>query len=259
MARIPLLSGSRLLIVGAPDDAVVIHPPPPPPQSIVDVPAAVREAFRFPLDGPALDRVVPRGGRVTLVVEQPAMPLPGAPVDPRRDAIAATVEELRRLGVPDERQTILVASGLARRPHGKELSSLVSVRFARSFRGSVVVHDVEDEGLVELGEVGGVPLRASPSLVEADAVVTVTAAETVLHGGPAALLAAGGREALRAAGAESLVQTSGSSGWQLALALEQALAARVPLMGLSLALGPLRVAEAAYGYPYDPGSLERIF
>ena len=258
MPRIPLLSGSRLLIVSAPDDAVIVSPPAPPAASIVDVPAAVREAFRFPLDGPTLDHVVPRGGRVTLVVEQAALPLPGAPIDPRREAIAATVDELRRLGVRDERQTILVASGLARRPRRKELSALVSARFARTFHGEMVVHDVEDEGLVDLGEANGVPLRASRALVEADAVVIVTAAETVLHGGPAALLAAGGAEALRAANAESLLQTRGSSGWELALAMERELGARVPLLGLSLTLDRLRVAEAAYGYPYDPASLERI-
>jgi hypothetical protein len=256
--RIPLLSGSRLLIVSAADDAVVVSPPPPPAHAVVDVPAAVREAFRFPLDGPSLERVVTRGGRVTLVVEQETLPLPGAPIDPRRHAIEATVGELKRLGVPEERQTILVASGLARRPRRKELARLVSARFARTFRGEVVVHDVEDEALVHLGDVGGVPLRAARALVETDAIVVVTAAETVLHGGPAALLGAGGPEALRAANAESLVRPARSSGWQLALAMERELAARVPLVGLSLALDRLRVAEAAYGYPYDPGSLERI-
>lgn len=258
MPRIPLLSGSRLLVVSAPDDAVILTPPAPPTHAIVDVQAAVRDAFRFPLDGPSLEHVVKRGGRVTLVVEQAAMPLPGAPVDPRRQAIATTVEELRRLGVPDENQTILVASGLARRPRRKELGALVSARFARSFHGEVVVHDVEDEGLVDLGSSGGVPLRASPRLVETDAVVAITAAETVLHGGPAALLAAGGREALRAANAESLLETGGSSGWDLALAMERALAERVPLVGLSLTLDRLRVADTAFGYPYDPASLERI-
>src|SRR5204863_5879491 len=77
-------------------------------------------------------------------------------------------------------------------------------------------------------------------------------------GGPAALLAAGGAEALRAANAESLLQTSGSSGWELAVAMERQIAARVPVIGLSLTLDRLRVAEAAYGYPYDPASLERI-
>lgn len=258
MPRIPLLSGSRLLVVSAPDDAVILTPPAPPPHAIVDVHAAVRDAFRFPLEGPSLERVLARGGRVTLVVEQATLPLPGAPVDPRRQAIATTVEELRRLGVRDEKQTILVACGLARRPRRKELAGLVSARFARSFHGEVVVHDVEDEGLVELGSWDGVPLRASRALVETDAVVTITAAETVLHGGPAALLAAGGREALRAANAESLLQTGGSSGWELALAMERALAKRVPLIGLSLTLDRLQVAETAYGYPYDPASLERI-
>jgi len=258
MPRIPLLSGSRLLIVSAPDDAVVVSPPPPPAHAVVDVPAAVREALRFPLDGPALERVVTRGGRVTLVVEQETLPLPGAPVDPRRHAIEATVGELKRLGVPEERQTILVASGLARRPRRKELARLVSARFARTFRGEVVVHDVEDDDLVHLGDLDGVPLRAARPLVQTDAVVVVTAAETVLHGGPAALLAAGGPEALRAANAESLVQPAGSSGWDLALAMERELAGRVPLLGLSLALDRLRVADAAYGYPYDQASLERI-
>ena len=160
--------------------------------------------------------------------------------------------------MPDEKQTILVACGLARRPRRKELAALVSPQFARTFHGEVVVHDVEDEGLVELGAADGVPLRAAQALVETDAVVTVTAAESVLHGGPAALLAAGGAEALRAANADSLLQTSGSSGWQLALAMERAVAARVPVIGLSLTLDQVRVAETAYGYPYDPASLERI-
>ena len=72
--RIPLLSGSRLLIVSAPDDAVVLTPPAPPQSTIVDVPTAVREALRFPLQGPALDRLVTRGGRVTIVVEQADAP-----------------------------------------------------------------------------------------------------------------------------------------------------------------------------------------
>src|SRR5204862_43552 len=139
----------RLLIVSAPDDAVVLTPPQPPTHSIVDVPAAVREALRFPLDGPALDRVVTRGAHVTVVVEQASLPLPGAPVDPRRQAIETTV-------------------------------------------------------------------------------------------------------------AESRLQTGGSGGWGLAVALERQRAARVPVIGLSLALDRLRVAEAADGYPSGPASLERI-
>jgi Lactate racemase N-terminal domain len=255
--RIPLLSGTRLVVVNAPDDAVVITPP-PPERSVSDVGAAVRDALRFPLAGAPLEGLVPRGGRVTIVVEPPSLPLPGAPIDPRRDAIAAAVTELRRIGVPDSRQTILVSAGLARRPGRRDVEALVRPMFARGFHGAVNVHDAEDPALVELGRLEGVPLRAARPLVEADAVVVVTAAESVLHGGPAALLAAGGPEALRAGGAVSLLETGGSSGWQLALELERLVGARVPLIGVSLTLDQPRVSETVYGYPYERQSLERI-
>ncbi len=257
MPRIPLLAGSRLVIVSAPDDAVVVTPPAPQP-SVSDVSAAVRDALRFPLAGPPLEGLVPKGGRVTILVEPPSLPLPGAPLDARRDAIAATVAELRRIGVPDSRQTILVASGLARRPGRRDVEALVRPGFARGFHGSVEVHDAEDPELLELGGADGIPLRVARALVEADAAVVVTAAESVLHGGPAALLSAGGPEALRQAGAVSLLETGGSRGWQLALELERLVGARVPLVGVSLTLDQPRVAETIYGYPYDRDALERI-
>jgi Lactate racemase N-terminal domain len=256
--RIPLLSGSRLLIVNADEDAQILRPPAPTAEPIADVRAAVRDALRFPLAGDPLEAQVPRAGRVTVVAELPSLPLPGTAHDPRREAIAATVAELRRCGVADERQTILVAGGLARRAGRKELETLVSPRFALDFRGDVLVHDVEDPELVELGEAAGAPLRANRALVETDAVVIVTAAETLLHGGPAALLAAGGREALRAAQADSLLETRGSKGWQLALELERALGRRVPVLGVSLALDAPRPSGALQGYPHDAEALDRF-
>ncbi len=256
--RVPLLSDSRLVVVAAPDDAVVVSPPPPPRDVVVDVGAAVREALRFPLAGDPLEAIVSPTARVTVVAEVPSLPLPSAPLDPRREALAATVGELRRLGVADFRQTILVAAGLARRPSRREVEALVPPPFAREFRGSVRVHDAEDPSLAELGAVDDVPLRVDRTLVETDAVVVVTAAESVLHGGPAALLAAGGPEALRAAGAQSLLRPSGSAGWRLALELERLLGGWVPLIGVSLTLHQPRLAEAVHGYPYDPASLERI-
>jgi len=96
------------------------------------------------------------------------------------------------------------------------------------------------------------------ALVETDLVVVVTAAESVLHGGPAALLAASGADAQRAAGAYSLLETAASQGWHLALAVERALARRVPLLGVSLVLNHPDAAGPARGYPYDPEASERI-
>jgi hypothetical protein len=253
-----LLSGTRLLIVDAPDDAVVLAPPEPEPQAITDVGAAVRDAVRFPLSGTPLAGIVPRGGRATIVTDVPALPLPSAPVDARRAAIGAAVQELRNLGVPDERQTILVTAGLGRRPGRRELDRLFAPAFARAFYGNVRVHDVEDPGLVELESHEGQPLPIASELVDTDVVVCVSAAETVVHGGPGVLLACGGPAAQRAADTPSLLEPSGSPGWRSALAVEEALARRVPLLGISLALDQPRIADTAFGYPYDPLAAERI-
>ena len=257
MPRVPLLSGTRLVIANAPDDAFVLRPP-PPGEAVADVGAAVRDAIRFPLDGPSLESLVRRRTRATIVVEPPSLPIPGSPTDPRQLAIGAVVDELERLGIPSGYQTILLASGLGRRSAQRELSGLVTPELARRFHGRVVVHDVENPELVTLDDSSRPPMRVNPALVETDLVVVVSAAESVLHGGPAALLAAAGGDAQRAAGAYSLLETAASQGWHLALALERALAERVPLMGVSLVLNQPEFAGALRGYPYYDDALERI-
>jgi hypothetical protein len=258
LPRLPLLAGSRVQIVNAPPDAVVLRPP-PPVEAVADVGAAVRDALRFPLSGPPLSALATRGGRATILVELPSLPLPGAQHDPRQEAIAATARELEQVGVPVERQRILVAGGLQRRPGRRELATIVSPHFALAFRGQVDVHDAEDPALVEIGSAGDIPLRAHRALLETDVVVVVTAAETVLHGGPAALLAAGGPEALRAAAeSPSLLESRRSPGWQLALAAERALAARVPLIAASLTLDHPRLQGAVRGYAWDERAVERL-
>jgi len=274
--RVPLLFGSRLVVVDVPDEAVVLRPPPPGDQ-VADVRAAVRDALRFPLAGEPLEALVTRGGRATIVVEPPSLPLPAVLHDPRQDALAAASAELERAGVPTERQTLLVATGLMRRPQQRDLETLgavsptfarrfrgtvaihdVSPTFARRFRGTVAIHDAEDPELVELEPSGQTPLSVHPALVDTDLVVTVSAAETVLNGGPALLLGAGGPQALRAATAYSLLETGASQGWQLAVQLERRLSGRVPVIGASLVLDQPRVFGAARGYPYDPAASERI-
>jgi lactate racemase len=252
VTRVPLLSGSRLAVADVPEGGAVLRPP-PPGEAIDDVGAAVAEALRFPLAGEPLASLVRTGGTATVVVEQPTLPIPSVVEDPRQAAIAATADELARLGV--ERTTILVAGGLHRRTSPRGIGLLVAPEFRRRFRGSVVVHDAEADDLVELGRLGNTPVAVNRALVETDLVVTVTAAETVLNGGPSALLKACGRQALRAAGAVSLLETSASQGWRLAVEVERLLAARLPVTGVSLALNLPRVLG---GYPYAEESLERV-
>jgi hypothetical protein len=255
--RIPILSGSQITVVNAPDDAVVLRPP-PPSEAIADVGAAVRDALRFPLSGAPLEALVTRGGKATIVVEPPELPIPSAANEPRREAIAATIAELERLGVQSERQTILVAGGLNRRAGPRELETLVEPHSARRFRGRVEVHDADASDLLELGSAGRTPLRVNRLVAETDLVVCVTAAETVVHGGAGALLGACGAETVRAATAYSLLETAASRGWQLGLALERTLAARVPVIGASLVLNPPRLLGRFRGYPYEDAALDQL-
>jgi hypothetical protein len=255
--RIPLLSGTRLVIATAPEDSVVLLPPAPHGRP-TDVSAAVRDALRFPLDGDPLETLARGARRATILVEPPALPIPAVADDPRQLAIGAVVDELERLGIPTGYQTIVAAAGFARRPSQRELGALVAPELARRFHGHVVSHDVEDPDLVVLDADRHPPLRLNPALVETDLLVLVGAAETVLHGGPAALLAASGPATLRAAAAHSLLETRGSEGWQLALAIEHALAGRVPVLGVALVLQHPVVSGLLRGYPYDPAALDRI-
>jgi hypothetical protein len=255
VTRIPLLADTRVVIAEPGDDDVVLRPR-LARDHIEDVGAAVREALAFPLAGRPLAELVTAGGTATIVIEQPSLPIPAVQVGPRHSAVAAVSDELDRLGV--EHLTILVAGGLQRRTTPREIGLLVPAEFRRRFKGRVIVHDAEADDLVDLGPSGNLPLRVNPALVETDLVVTVTAAETVLHGGPAALLSASGTESLRAAGALSLLETSTSQGWRLALELERRLVARVALTGVSLALNPPRMSGPFSGYPHDQQAIERM-
>jgi Lactate racemase N-terminal domain len=257
MPRLPLLSGTRLVVASVPDDAIVLRPPKPGP-AVTDVGAAVRDALRFPLEGEPLEALVRRRSRATILVEPPALPIPGSTSDPRQFAIAAVVDELERLGIPTGYQTILVAPGLGRRTSQRELEGLVTRELARRFHGNVVVHDAEDPALVLVEETTRPPLRVNRAITETELVIVVSAAESVLHGGPATLLGAAGADAQRAAGAYSLLETSASQGWHLGLAVERALARRLPVVGVSLVLNHPLTSGSLRGYPYEAGALDRI-
>jgi hypothetical protein len=247
--RVPLASGSRLPNVTLPDDVVLLTAP-PPPDPIADVGAAVVDALRYPLSGPSLYDVGRRGGRATIVVQPPSLPFPSPTDDPRRDALATVLEELRRAGIPGARQTLLVAGGLARRAGRQQLEGLVRPDRARDYRGRVLVHDCEAEDLRRI-ELDGRVHRIHPALLDTDLVVTVGAGETVLHGGPTALLDACGPATIRATTTRSLLEASGSQGWRLAASLEVELRRNVPLVGLSLVLDRPRLTGPYAGFPWE--------
>ena len=217
----------------------------------MDIRAAVAEAFRYPLSGPPLSAVAPRGGRATVVVQPPGLPLPAVEQDPRRDVLAAVLDELELHGVPRERIPSSSPAASAVAPADASSSVLLRPDRARGFRGQIAVHDCEAEDLRPL-EISGQVHRVHPALVETDLVVTVGAGETVLHGGAAALVDACGPGTIRRAGAVSLLEAASASGWRLAAALESALEEQIPVLGLSVVLDRPRVTGLYRGYPSDP-------
>lgn len=260
MLRITLLAGSRPIALEMPENGTALPPPPPPKERIVDITAAVRDALNFPLAGDSLADLARGKESATIVVEPPALPVPSALRDPRLEALVAVSDELAEVGIPSQAQTILVVAGLARKPGRQELAALVTPEFRRRFHGLVTVHDVEAPDLATLvGEAKEIPLRVNRALVETDLVVTLSAAESVLHGGPNLFTAAGPAETLRVAqDSPSLLEAGGSRGWRLALAFERALERDVPLIGISLALAPPTLGGLATGYPYDARAIGRI-
>jgi Lactate racemase N-terminal domain len=254
--RVPLHSGSRLPLVALPEDSILLAAP-PPLDPIADVAAAVVEALQYPLAGEPLDALVPRGGRATVVVQPPSLPLPSVQDDPRRDALAAVLDELARMGVARDRITLLIAGGLGRRAGRRELEWLLRPDRALTFRGAVVIHDCDAEELRPLS-VDQQRVRVHPALVETDVVVTVGAGETVLYGGPSTLLHACGAGTIRAATADSLLEPAGAVGWRLATAVETELRRTSPVVGLSLVLDRPRSGGLYRGYPWEADALRSV-
>jgi hypothetical protein len=258
MPRVPLFSGSRVPLVALDDDALLLTPP-PPLDPLGDVAAAVGEALRYPLSGPGLAGRAAARARATIVVEPRSLPLPDAPNDPRQAALAAVLDELERLGVRADRQTILVAGGLGRRAGRRELESILHPTRARDFRGTVVVHDAAAAALRQLELRGAPPVHVHEALFDTDMILSVTAAETSERGGASVLLdACAAADIARPPPAPSLLAPSLSPTGILAGKVAAALAERSAVTGVSIVLDHPRLTGRFRAYPSSPAGIESL-
>ena len=188
--------------------------------------AAARPARRRPGGGrrgapvsalrSAAEAVAPRGGAGDGRRAAPGLPLPSAEDDPRRDALAAVLDELARTGVPRGRVTVLVADGARAASGAPRARRGCSGPSERGLPGRIVVHDCEAEDLRPARRGGRSPCGSIRRSWTPTSIVTVGAAETVLHGGDAALVDACAPVTIRGAGARSLLEPgSDGSGWRL--------------------------------------------
>jgi hypothetical protein len=258
VTRVPLFSGSRVPLVALDDDALLLTPP-PPLEPLGDVAAAVGEALRYPLSGPGLAGRAAARARATIVVEPRSLPLPDAPNDPRRAALAAVLDELDRLGVRADRQTILIAGGLGRRAGRRELESILHPTRARDFRGTVVVHDAAAAALRRLELRGAPPVHIHEALFDTDLIVSMTAAETSERGGASVLLdACAAADIARPEPAPSLLAPSLSPTGILAGKVAAALSERCAVTGVSIVLDHPRLTGRFRGYPWSAAGIETV-
>lgn len=132
--RVRLLYGEQGLEIELPDGSDVILPKESTP--LADPEAALREALARPIGSAPLCDLVQADDRVTIVFSDLTRPAPNRLLAP---ALLRVVEEA---GVPRDRITLLVGTGLHRQMSAAELKALLGPEVANSYR--VVVHDARD-------------------------------------------------------------------------------------------------------------------
>ncbi len=156
--RLTLAYGVDGLAVEVPDDAVVVEPL--QPMALADEAAAVRQALRSPLTGPALGERIRPDDRVVVVFPDITRPMPNTTVLP------PLLDELEQAGAGPDRVTLLCATGTHRQATPEEMTDLVGAEVAARYR--IHDHRADDGNHLPVGEVDGTPVLLDRHYVEAD-------------------------------------------------------------------------------------------
>ena len=156
--RVELAYGRHGTTVEVPDDAEVIAPLDEP--GLDDEAASIVAALRHPLSGGALGDLTVGAERVAVVFPDLTRPMPN------RTVLPPLLAELARCGVPDDRITLLCATGTHRQATAAEMEELVGPEIVARY--TIVDHDGSSEAHVAVGDVDGVPVLLQREYVEAD-------------------------------------------------------------------------------------------
>ena len=130
--RVTLAYGREGLVADLPDQTDVVEPRDLP--GVADEVAALRQAMRSPVAGPALRDLVPHGARVGIVICDVTRPFPA------RRVLPVLLDELPS----SARVTVFVATGTHRACTPQELDSMLGPDLAASLH--IVQHDAFDLG-----------------------------------------------------------------------------------------------------------------
>ena len=156
--RVELAYGRHGTVVEVPDHAEVIVPVDEP--GLGDEAASITAVLRQPWGGRSLGALAAGAERVSVVFPDLTRPMPN------RTVLPPLLGELESCGVPDERITLLCATGTHRQATAAEMEELVGPEIVRRYR--VVDHDATSPAHVAVGEVDGVPVLLQHEYVEAD-------------------------------------------------------------------------------------------
>ena len=156
--RVPLAYGRHGTTVEVPDRAEIVVPVEVP--GLEDEATAVTDALRRPLAGPPLGEMLGRTRRVAVVFPDLTRPMPN------RTVLPPLLAELARAGVPDDRITLLCATGTHRQASAAEMEELVGADVVARY--TLVDHDATSDEHMRVGEVDGTPVLLQREYVEAD-------------------------------------------------------------------------------------------
>jgi nickel-dependent lactate racemase len=156
--RVDLAYGRHGTSVEVPDSSDVILPVDAP--ALADEDAAIRAALHAPVAGVPLRALADGARRVAVVFPDLTRPMPN------RTVLPPLLDELARAGVPDERVTLLCATGTHRQATAAEMTELIGPELVARYR--VVDHDARSDAHVAVGDVDGVAVLLQREYVEAD-------------------------------------------------------------------------------------------
>ncbi|MEF8824541.1 MAG: nickel-dependent lactate racemase [Desulfohalobiaceae bacterium] len=177
-----LLYGEKKLEIEVPDGAAVLDAA--PVAAIPDQTEGVRKVLEDPLGTPPLEEMAKGRRDACVVISDITRPVPNKAILP------PLLVSLERAGIPRDRITILVATGMHRPNLGSELASMVGEEIAENYR--IVNHECEkSEDLRRITTIEGSPIEINRHYLDADLKILTGLIEPHFYAGYS-----GGRKAI---------------------------------------------------------------
>ncbi|MCF8030862.1 MAG: nickel-dependent lactate racemase, partial [Desulfohalobiaceae bacterium] len=180
--RTSLLYGEKELEIEVPDRTAVLDAAPVP--ALSDQVEGVRRSLEEPVGAPSLQEMAQGRGDACVVISDITRPVPNKAI------LSPLLASLERAGIPRERITILVATGMHRPNLGRELISMVGEEIATNYH--IVNHECEkDEDLRRITTIEGAPIEINRHYLDADLKILTGLIEPHFYAGYS-----GGRKAI---------------------------------------------------------------